>query len=226
MATRCTAPRPDTSPRRRGGISRVGPGDVVSLDDGGTGTSPVNIVTRNADGSWSARMVNYNTIAVTSSATLRGGRMAMSGWRGYSVIGVVHAPSSAPVQPAPVQPTPVQPTPVQPTPGPADPVQPTPSSRPRSRRHRPADPIQLTPIQHTHPADAAAIPEWLRAAHRQLVGRAAVAGHVLVRDSDLKRLGPRRRTLCRRARSAGADHFRRRTSTARPDRELAHAATT
>ena len=78
-----------------GSISYIAAGDVISLTDGGAGhAAVVNTVTANGDGSKTVQIVNQNTTAVYSSATLRSGTLTMSGWNQYTFVGVIHAPAN------------------------------------------------------------------------------------------------------------------------------------
>lgn len=81
----------------QGSISSISPGDVVSFDYSERlgHAAVVNSATRNSDGSTFVQLVNQNAIDLYSSATLRNGTLTMSGWAGYSVIGVIHAPTAA-----------------------------------------------------------------------------------------------------------------------------------
>ncbi len=71
-----------------GSITYLDPGDVVTLDDGGNGHAGI---VESVAGS-TVTLVNQNTTAVYSTATLTGGTLTMNGWAGYTVQGVIHAP--------------------------------------------------------------------------------------------------------------------------------------
>ena len=95
------------SKQANGSITHVGPGDVVSINvyDNGVFQSDGHVLVVNAPAtitSGSVPLVSQNggdpsDAIVTSSATLSGGTLTISssGSWSYSVIGVVHAPSSA-----------------------------------------------------------------------------------------------------------------------------------
>jgi acylphosphatase len=87
-----------------GSIVNLKAGDVIVLQDGGAGH--VGIV--NSVSGSTVSIVNQNTVAVYSSATLSGGTLTMSGWSSYTVKGVVHSPSSLPPTSTPT-PTPPPP---------------------------------------------------------------------------------------------------------------------
>ncbi|MGQ0433341.1 MAG: CHAP domain-containing protein [Microthrixaceae bacterium] len=76
----------------QGSITHLNPGDVISLSYGDFGHAAV---VNSVSGS-TVQIVNQNTQAVFSSATFSSGSLTMSGWPGYSVIGVVHRPSPPP----------------------------------------------------------------------------------------------------------------------------------
>jgi hypothetical protein len=82
---------PNLSKQPNGSITFLRPGDVVALDNGGDGHAAI---VNSVSGS-TAQLVNQNTGAVYSSAQFSGGRLTMSGWTGYSVRGVIHAPTSS-----------------------------------------------------------------------------------------------------------------------------------
>ena len=73
-----------------GSISYLNPGDVITLDGGGSGHAGV---INSVSGS-TVQIVNQNTAAVYSTATWTGGSITMTGWAGYTVQGVIHAPTS------------------------------------------------------------------------------------------------------------------------------------
>lgn len=81
-----------------GSISYLNPGDVITLDDGGNGHAGII----NSVGS-TIQIVNQNTGAVYSSASVASGTsfgaknadIDMSGWAGYNVQAVIHAPTTS-----------------------------------------------------------------------------------------------------------------------------------
>ncbi len=84
--------------QNNGAISYLDAGDVITLDDGGFGHAAII----NSIGT-SIQIVNQNTVAVYSSASIASGAfsssnasLGMSGWAGYSVQAVVHRPTSTP----------------------------------------------------------------------------------------------------------------------------------
>jgi hypothetical protein len=80
-----------------GSVSSLNPGDVITLDDGGFGHAAII----NSVGS-TIQIVNQNTPAVYSSASLQSGTsfsagnadIDMSGWAGYNVQAIVHHPAT------------------------------------------------------------------------------------------------------------------------------------
>lgn len=81
-----------------GNVNSLEAGDVVTLDDGGFGHAGV---IESVNGS-SVRIVNQNTDAVYSTASFSNKTLAMNGWLGYTIQGVVHKPASSapPTSPA------------------------------------------------------------------------------------------------------------------------------
>ncbi|MFI6401481.1 CHAP domain-containing protein [Streptomyces sp. NPDC050548] len=84
------------SAENNGSISKLDAGDVITLNDGGYGHAAIiNSV------SSSIQIVNQNTVAVYSSASISSGALAssnatlsMTGWPGYAIQGVIHHPGS------------------------------------------------------------------------------------------------------------------------------------
>lgn len=75
-------------------ITSVTPGDVVVYNDGGNGhVAIVNSTAVNANGTTTVTTVNQNTNSVYMTSTLTGKTLS-SPLNGYSVTGVVHAPSN------------------------------------------------------------------------------------------------------------------------------------
>jgi hypothetical protein len=87
-----------------GSITELDPGDVISLGDTTTGTKDDDgghaAIVSSVSGS-TVELVNQNTPAVDSSATLSKGTLTMSGWAGYDVIGAIDAPASPTPAPTP-----------------------------------------------------------------------------------------------------------------------------
>lgn len=85
----------------QGSITSVSPGDVLSLDytDNVGHGAIISAVNGNP-----LTIINQNTAAVYSSATLSNGNIVMSGWKNYSPIGIIHHPATQP--PAPTSPVP------------------------------------------------------------------------------------------------------------------------
>jgi hypothetical protein len=85
------APR-GLSRQPQGHITFVHPGDVISFNAPGGGAGHAAVIGR-VQGNY-LTIVNQNTdrASVLSHAYLRGGRLEMVGWAGWSPIGVVHAP--------------------------------------------------------------------------------------------------------------------------------------
>lgn len=80
-----------------GSVSYLNTGDVITLDDGGDGHAGVI----NSVGT-SIQIVNQNTVAVYSSASISSGTFAgsnatlgMSGWAGYSIQSIIHHPTGS-----------------------------------------------------------------------------------------------------------------------------------
>lgn len=76
----------------QGSITSLSSGDVISLDDGGAGHAAII----NAVGGSTVQIVNQNTPAVYSAATYNATAktITMVGWGAYSVVGVIHVPST------------------------------------------------------------------------------------------------------------------------------------
>ena len=72
-----------------GAISSLRPGDVVSLDGYTYGHAAI---VNSVSGS-SVQLVNQNAKAVYSNASFTNGTLTMQGWAGYTVHGVIHAPT-------------------------------------------------------------------------------------------------------------------------------------
>ena len=77
----------------QGIITFLNPGDVISFNGGGSAGHAA--VVNSVSGS-NVQIVNQNTSAVYSSATFSKGSLTMSGWAGYTIIGVIHAPTAPP----------------------------------------------------------------------------------------------------------------------------------
>jgi hypothetical protein len=87
-----------------GSISSINTGDVITLDDGGDGHAAII----NSVSGTSMQIVNQNTVAVYSSASIGSGSLAnknaalsMSGWAGYSVQALVHHSQASTPPPPP-----------------------------------------------------------------------------------------------------------------------------
>lgn len=76
-----------------GAITYLNPGDVITLDDGGSGHAGVI----SSISGTTVNIANQNTGNVWSSATLSNSNktLTMSGWAGYTIQGVVHHPSGS-----------------------------------------------------------------------------------------------------------------------------------
>jgi hypothetical protein len=83
-----------TNEQKQGSISYLAPGDVISF------TGPISgghaAVVSEVSGA-AITLVNQNTAAADtlSTGTLRNGSLVMNGWKGYTPIGVIHAPTPA-----------------------------------------------------------------------------------------------------------------------------------
>ncbi|HKR81647.1 MAG TPA: CHAP domain-containing protein [Candidatus Saccharimonadales bacterium] len=76
-----------------GSIGSIKSGDAITLDDGGYGH--VGIINSYNATTGSVDIVNQNTAQVHSSATLSNKTLTMAGWAGYSVQGIIEAPTGA-----------------------------------------------------------------------------------------------------------------------------------
>jgi hypothetical protein len=73
-------------------ISARNAGDVIVLDDDGAGHAAIV----SSISETTVQIVNQNSTAVYSSASLVDETLTMTGWDDFTVVGVVHAPASAP----------------------------------------------------------------------------------------------------------------------------------
>jgi hypothetical protein len=86
---------PGLSKEHQGSITHVNPGDVLSFSYVDPNLGGHAAVVAQVSGS-AITLVNQNTSSsnTLSHATLSGGNIVMSGWAGYTPIGVIHAPAS------------------------------------------------------------------------------------------------------------------------------------
>ena len=84
-----------TNKQPQGSITYLGPGDVISFN-GLSGYGHAAVV--GAVSGSSITLVNQNTgpSSIFSTGTLNNGSFTLNGWKGYTAVGVIHAPISPP----------------------------------------------------------------------------------------------------------------------------------